>query len=67
MDARDGATAKDNNMSHNPFEPHPVTPEDDGLDDLKKPELVAEAEKAGLSTSGTKTDLIGRLREHRST
>jgi hypothetical protein len=33
------------------------------LEGLKKDELVAQAEKRGLDTSGTKADLIERLRD----
>lgn len=62
-----------NRRDHDPFAPHeaaqlgPADVDDgDQLDDLKKDELVAEAEKAGLPATGTKADLIGRLREHRS-
>lgn len=36
--------------------------EDDGLDDLKKKELVALADERGLDTGGTKAVLIDRLR-----
>ncbi|GAA0897718.1 SAP domain-containing protein [Pseudonocardia zijingensis] len=34
-----------------------------GLDTMRKPELVALAEQRGLDTSGTRADLIGRIRE----
>lgn len=34
------------------------------LDYLKKPELQALAEKRNLDTSGTRPELIARLREH---
>lgn len=37
-------------------------PHENGLDELSKPELVAEAEAQGLPTSGTKASLIDRLR-----
>lgn len=38
-----------------------TTDDDDNLESLKKDELVARAEAAGLDTSGTKADLIERL------
>jgi hypothetical protein len=34
----------------------------DGLDDLRKAELVALAGERGLDTSGTRAELIARLR-----
>ena len=42
--------------------PAPEPPGDD-LDGLSKARLVDRAERAGLSTSGTKPELIERLRE----
>lgn len=61
---------------HDPYAPPPaaltgvIQPPDvnapaglpDDLDDLKKADLVALAEQHGLDTSGTKADLIARLR-----
>ena len=35
----------------------------DGYEDMTKAELVAEAERLGLPTSGTKAELIERLTE----
>jgi len=43
-------------------QPAPEPPGDD-LDGLSKARLVDRAERAGLSTSGTKPELIERLRE----
>jgi len=39
----------------------PAPPGDD-LDDLSKARLIDRAEAAGLSTSGTKAELLERLR-----
>lgn len=36
--------------------------DDDGLDDLKKAELVAMADDLGVDSSGNKADIIARLR-----
>lgn len=66
----------DERWRHDPFAPPPSAltgviqppaavnelPSDDGLDDLKKAELVALAKERGLDTSGNKPDLIERLR-----
>ena len=38
-------------------------PPGDDLDELSKARLVDRAERAGLSTSGTKAELVERLRE----
>lgn len=35
---------------------------DDDLDELRKPELVELAEQRGVDATGTKTDIIARLR-----
>lgn len=42
----------------------PATPAagDDGLDELKKAELVAMADDLGVDSSGIKADIIARLR-----
>jgi hypothetical protein len=41
----------------------PVEPRsDDGLDDLKKAELVAMADDLGVDSSGNKADIVARLR-----
>jgi len=40
----------------------PQTPEKEvALEDLKKDELVAKAEEAGVDSSGTKAEIIERL------
>jgi hypothetical protein len=58
-----------------PFAPHPrpnhhtaAAPQDgaglpSGLDTMRKPDLVALAEQRDLDTSGTRADLIARIRE----
>jgi hypothetical protein len=38
--------------------------QDDGLDGMSKADLKAECEALDLSTSGTKDDLIARIRDH---
>lgn len=38
--------------------------EGDGYDDMLKDDLIAEAESRGLPTSGTKDELIARLRDN---
>jgi hypothetical protein len=55
-----------------PFAPVPrrrrapaAAPVRDGLDDLKKPELVHLAAVEQLDTGGTRADLIARLRAAR--
>lgn len=50
------------------IQPPPAAPEqveprsDDGLDDLKKAELVAMADDLGVDSSGNKADIVARLR-----
>lgn len=38
-------------------------PPPDGLDDLRKPELIALAQERELESSGTRADIIARLRD----
>jgi hypothetical protein len=49
-----------------PIQPVPVEQRGDGLDDMLKSDLVALATEMGLGKSGTKDDLIDRIRADRA-
>jgi hypothetical protein len=49
--------------SHTPTPRQATTELPAGLDALRKPDLIALAAQHGLNTTGTRTDLITRLRE----
>lgn len=49
-----------------PVDPAPVGSGSDGLDDMLKPALVDHARDMGLVTTGTKDELIARIRTDRS-